>query len=216
MAAATDIAATKTSLKNLSNNGESNGTSHTGDSSNSSVDYWTNLLRRTLSTAQSIVASDSDSEDGGSLKFDEEVMNAPRRKTARDALAREVAARLYPAPPDSLAPIIKYEKDIVMLRSMVLDQRRTAIVKAAERNNRHNWIKRISKQGPWNESTDPLSLNGAPSLPMPVEQSDKESLAPFFAHLARGGTNVPGSVISTDGDAGQAGMFKALPNSVMV
>ena len=36
---------------------------------------------------------------------------------------------------------------------------------------------------------DPLSLEGAPSLPMPVEQSDKESLAPFFAHLRNGGTH---------------------------
>ena len=71
----------------------------------------------------------------------------------------------------------------------MLDQRRTAIAKATERNNKANWIKRISKQGPWNSATDSLSLAGAPSLPMPVEQSDKDSLAPFFAHLRNGGTH---------------------------
>ena len=71
----------------------------------------------------------------------------------------------------------------------VLDQRRTAVAKATERNNKVNWIKRISEQGPWNPTTDPLSLAGAPSLPMPVEQSDKESLTRFFSHLRHDGTN---------------------------
>lgn len=81
------------------------------------VDYWAALLRKNLSTA----LENADSDDGDAsttLQIDEEVLEAPRRKSARDALAHEVAVRLYPAPPDSLAPIIKYEKDIVMLRSM--------------------------------------------------------------------------------------------------
>jgi hypothetical protein len=89
-----------------------------GDSTNSSVDYWTALIRKNLATAQMLAVEDSDHEDESSTAIDEEIMNAPRRKSPRDALAHEIAARLYPAPPDSLAPIIKYEKDIVTLRSM--------------------------------------------------------------------------------------------------
>ena len=61
---------------------------------------------------------------------------------------------------------------------------------AAESNEKHNWIKRILKQnGPWNPAEDPLSYKGAPSIPMPVEVSDPESLAPFFAHLRNNGTH---------------------------
>jgi NLR family CARD domain-containing protein 3 len=89
-----------------------------GDTSNASADYWTTLIRKNLEAAQSAEGADSDAEDALSTSIDEEIMNAPRRKSPRDALAREIANRLYPAPPDSLAPIIKYEKDIVMLRSM--------------------------------------------------------------------------------------------------
>ena len=56
----------------------------------------------------------------------------------------------------------------------------------------------MSKQGPWNETNDPLSLSGATSLPMPVEQSDAESLAPFFAHLALDGTHERTSTSTND------------------
>lgn len=79
------------------------------------VDYWTALLRKNLSTIQALGNINGDGEDGPQV--DEEVMSAPRRNSPRDSLAIEIAARLYPAPPESLAPIIKYEKDIVMLRS---------------------------------------------------------------------------------------------------
>jgi hypothetical protein len=89
-----------------------------GDSTTSSVDYWAALIRKNLTTAQVLAVADSDHEDEASTVVDEEIMNAPRRKSPRDALARDIAARLYPAPPDSLAPIIKYEKDIVTLRSL--------------------------------------------------------------------------------------------------
>ena len=153
MASATSLS--PADIKNLSINGKMK--IQNGDMMNSTADYWTSLLRENLSKADAISAADSDAEDGISLpQIDEEVMNAPRRKSPRDALAHEIAARLYPAPPDSLAPVIKYEKQVVILRSMVLDQRRTAITKASERNARFNWIKRISKQGPWNEANDPV------------------------------------------------------------
>lgn len=86
-----------------------------------SVGYWTTLIRTNLETAQVISLADSDTEESTILTIDEDIMSVPRRKTARDALARQIAAQLYPAPPDSQAPIIKYEKDIVMLRNLVLD-----------------------------------------------------------------------------------------------
>ena len=77
-----------------------------GGSSNSSVDYWTALIRKNLATAQMLALADSDHEDEGPLSIDEEIMNAPRRKSPHDALAREIAARLYPgSQPDSLAGI---------------------------------------------------------------------------------------------------------------
>lgn len=64
------------------------------------------------------------------------------------------------------------------------------VAKATEHNEKHNWIKRILTQnGPWSPDEDPLSLKGAPSIPMPVEVSDPESLAPFFAHLRNNGTH---------------------------
>ncbi|KAK5163719.1 uncharacterized protein LTR77_010392 [Saxophila tyrrhenica] len=153
----------------------------------SSAQFWTDLIRKNLITEQAIQMENNDGEDTV-FSIDEEIMNAPRRKSARDALAHEVAARLYPDLAESLAAIIKYEKDIVVLRSMVLAQRQAVIAEATERNNRVNWVKRITKQGWWDEIHDSLPLTGAPSLPMPVEQSGKESLAPFFAHLQNGGT----------------------------
>ncbi|CAK1362602.1 unnamed protein product [Cercospora beticola] len=45
------------------------------------------------------------------------------------------------------------------------------------------WADRITSQGPWQPLSDPLSYAGPPSLPMPVQISDKASLAPFFEYL---------------------------------
>ncbi|KAF2166882.1 hypothetical protein M409DRAFT_66427 [Zasmidium cellare ATCC 36951] len=53
------------------------------------------------------------------------------------------------------------------------------------------WITKISSQGPWDESSDPLPLSGAPALPMPVEIAHPTTLAPFFQHLSTGGTHEP-------------------------
>ena len=116
MASATAVSALD--FKTLSIDDSTDTPTQNGDATNTSADFWTSLLRKNLAIAQSVAAGDSDSEDGPTPTIDEEIVNAPRRKSARDALAREVAARLFPAPPDSLAPIIKYEKDVVMLRSM--------------------------------------------------------------------------------------------------
>lgn len=116
MASATAVSALD--FKKFSIEDTINTTIQNGDSTNTSADYWTTLIRQNLATAEAMAAADSDAEDASTPIIDEEIMNAPRRKSVRDALAREVAARLYPAPPESLAPIIKYEKDIVMLRSL--------------------------------------------------------------------------------------------------
>ena len=165
-----------------------------------SSEYWADLVRHSL-----LVAENLDADVGTEETFDEAVLRAPRRGTARDTLARETAARVYPDyPPDSLAPIIQYEKDIVRLRLLVDQQRKDAVAKAAEYNEKRNWTKRILKQnGPWNEVTDPLPLTGAPAIPMPVEVSDPESLAPFFAHLRNNGTH---QVLDTSADrTGESG-----------
>ncbi|KAK5731981.1 hypothetical protein LTR17_010933 [Elasticomyces elasticus] len=164
------------------------------------ADYWTKFISTSLSKV--VRDTDSDCEETGNQLINEEILNAPRRKSAREELARKVAGRLYPsADPESLAPIIKYEKEIVMLRNMVLEQRRRQVADATARNAKFDWVKRISKQGAWNAEEDPLSLKGAPSLPMPVDVSDKDSLAPFFAHLRNNGTNESPSTSSTTGES---------------
>jgi NLR family CARD domain-containing protein 3 len=136
------------------------------------TDYWTNLLRVNL--AKALPTTDSDSEEVGLPHIDERILDVPRRKSAKEDLARQIYGQLYPDfEADSLAPIIKYEKDVVMLRAMILQQRRDAVEKATERNAKFDWVKRITKQGPPDVSC--LPLTGAPSLPMPVEVSDKVS-----------------------------------------
>lgn len=51
------------------------------------------------------------------------------------------------------------------------------------------WAERISNQGPWNSQLDPLSYDGPPSLPMPVDISDEQSLMAFFSHLQQNGNH---------------------------
>ncbi|KAF9268571.1 RNI-like protein [Marasmius fiardii PR-910] len=120
----------------------------------------------------------------------ENVYDAPRRKHAdptSSSLARAIAQKLYPAAPDSLAPIIQYEKDIVKIRAYIQDQRKADTAAATARRASKDWRKRIITQGPWDEINDPLSLEGSLSLPMPVQVGEKEDFAPFFTHLRVGG-----------------------------
>lgn len=127
-------------------------------------------------------------------------------------MAFEIASQLYPSFSDSpLRQVIKYEKgecfkhndspirckndlltqsfaDIPPLRKAILTQE-----KAKEEARLHDRLhppfkERVKAQGPWDRLKDPLSLKGTPALPMPVEISDEESLAPFFAHIGGGGT----------------------------
>lgn len=119
-------------------------------------------------------------------------LQAPRRKHADPtsaALATMVASLLYPAPSDAnVSQVIKYEKDIVLLRKEINSNMRfEAEMRLVQEEP--TWKDRILKQGPWDEVKDPVSHAGAPSLPMPVEISDEKSLAPFFEHLSVGGTH---------------------------
>jgi NLR family CARD domain-containing protein 3 len=137
-----------------------------------STDYWTDLVRVNLTNLTSIARSDG--EEAARQPIDEKILDAPRRKSAKDEQAHQIAHRLYPGfAADSLAPVIKYEKDIVTLRAMVMQQRRDAIERASDRNASFDWVRRITKQG--RPDAKALSSDGAPSLPMPVEVSDKVS-----------------------------------------
>lgn len=95
---------------------------------------------------------------------------------------------MYPTPEaNAVFPIIQYEKNLVRLRRMVTLQRKRNIDDNTKQKQLINWAPRIMKQGAWDPVSDPLSLNGAPSLPMPVEIAEPDSLEPFFQHLALGG-----------------------------
>lgn len=50
---------------------------------------------------------------------------------------------------------------------------------------------KIFAQGPWDPKKDPVSLFGAPALPMPVQICEREALRPFFNHLASDGSDKP-------------------------
>ncbi|KAH7356069.1 hypothetical protein BKA66DRAFT_515692 [Pyrenochaeta sp. MPI-SDFR-AT-0127] len=106
---------------------------------------------------------------------------------------------MYP-PVDNASPfsIIQYEKDLVRLRKLVILQRKRTIDDNTKRKELMSWAPRIIKQGAWNPSTDPVSANGASSLPMPVEIADPESLAPFFQHIALGGNVAKTSTVHGD------------------
>jgi Ran GTPase-activating protein (RanGAP) involved in mRNA processing and transport len=162
---------------------------------NESSEYWADILRTNLLVAARLNDAhdhDTDIENAEHEHdaIDEAILTAPRRGGAQHDLACEVAALVYPDfPPNSLAPIIQYEKDIVKLRALAKEDR---AAKTSAQHELLSWRKRIvNQQGPWNEVEDPFSLKGAPSLPMPVQISDPESLAPFFAHLRNAGNHRP-------------------------
>lgn len=148
--------------------------------------YWADLIRAQLSNLASYNAPEH-------AAIDEAVMKAPRRRAANPnvaALAMKTAQLLYPSTKHSLKALIQYEKDVVSLRHIVVEQRKRQINEATERNDVLNWGKRILKQGVWDPTTDPWSLAGAPSLPMPVSVAEPGTLIPFFKHLALDGTEV--------------------------
>ena len=105
-------------------------------------------------------------------------------------LAHEVAGLLYPSYSDSNVPqVIKYEKDIVLLRKKIQAKQQADELARVQARNHSKWKHRVLRQGPWDEVNDLLPLTGSPALPMPVSISDEESLAAFFNHLSVGGTH---------------------------
>ena len=145
-----------------------------------SIAYWTTLLRTELNNLFQ------------QHSINETCYDIPRRKDPdpqKANLAISISALLYPAPSDSvLGPLIKYEKDIVLLRRAVVAQREVAAAVSAKIRYKPTWIERIRAQGPWDEVNDPLSLKGAPALPMPVAVSSEETLKPFLEHVRNNGT----------------------------
>lgn len=140
----------------------------------------------------------------GTIHIDESINDAPRRRSAdpeRATLASLISQLLYPAPNDSLAPLIRYEENIVLLRKLILQQRKHEIEAATIRNSSDGWEVRVRKQGLWNSVDDPLSLCGAPAVPMPVKISNHDSLEPFFEHLRTGGTQLRTSTARAMEDA---------------
>lgn len=167
---------------------------------------WAEKIRKALVVVAE-AASTGEENTLVSISIDESINDAPRRRSAHPetaALAVMIAGLLYPAPNDSLAPLIKYESDIVTLRKLITQQRKSAIEEATARKRKTNWENRIRKQGPWDEAEDPLSLNGVSSLPMPVKIAAQESLAPFFEHLRVGGTQSQASTTRATKDAIEA------------
>ena len=137
---------------------------------------WATLLRESIAAMHS-----------GKPTLNSKCLDAPRRRHADSksaALAIEVAQLLYPGPVNSTtAPVIKYEKDIVLLRKTIIAQQNERIERATREHE--TWRKRILDQGPWNETNDRWT-RAAPAQPMPVTISDRDSLSNIFKHLSIG------------------------------
>lgn len=115
-------------------------------------------------------------------------MSAPRRRSrVTSAQANEIASILFPGAISSLDAIIQYEKLILKLRATYKAQNLAKADHTAQQRYLTAWPGRIETQGPWDEINDPVSLAGAPSLPMPVAISNASSLEPFFQYLANDG-----------------------------
>lgn len=129
----------------------------------------------------------------------------PRRRSTRHEEAVALAALLDPSHADSLTAVIRYEADRVKLRGCVALQRKFYMLCATRENGRTTmgmsggvsahvkspvWSNRISMQGPWDQAKKPVSLDGCVAIPMPVQVAQADDLAPFFEHLAAGGSHV--------------------------
>ncbi|KAL8991195.1 MAG: hypothetical protein Q9169_007924 [Polycauliona sp. 2 TL-2023] len=141
---------------------------------------WTKLLRRNLTALY---------ED---LDIDQKAYHSPRRKARNPdeaELAKNVAQLLYPSPSDSTLPaLIKYQKDITLLRRTIAAQQ--AIAEEQQRSNpawKPTLKERIKERGNWYNPFHPSSYAGPKALPMPVQVSSGSSLEPFFFHLRDGG-----------------------------
>jgi Ran GTPase-activating protein (RanGAP) involved in mRNA processing and transport len=131
------------------------------------------------------------------IHIDDSLFDAlPRRKKRPFGLAEATAALLYPAPESSLSPIIRYENDRVLIRKWILLQRKYGDLVKAKQQEQKLGVESLKAQGPWDPEKQPISLAGAPALPMPVEISDASSLDPFFHHLRQNGNSNATSLAS--------------------
>ncbi|KAF5001383.1 hypothetical protein FGRMN_1079 [Fusarium graminum] len=136
-------------------------------------------------------------------RIDDALHDLPRRKSARHNLAMAIAPLLYPVHDGSLTAIIRFEADRVRLRAWAVLQRRYDMLQATIRNGHTTrglsggaapgvqapiWASRILSQGVWDSAKHPISLDGVPAIPMPVEIAHETDLAPFLTHLEGGGT----------------------------
>ncbi|KAG8628373.1 hypothetical protein KVT40_004246 [Elsinoe batatas] len=117
-------------------------------------------------------------------RVDSRVLGLPRRRSRHSDPAHDPADLVIPG---HTLPVSRYEKDVVHLRAAVLDHRQRDIKDATKRRLTKSWTSRLIDQGPWNWNDDPVSYDGPPALPMPVELSDAQSLRPFFQHLSGNG-----------------------------
>lgn len=189
MASATNFVAFQASKRSQNTN---NGTHMQQPST---ANEWALVLTSQLSQVTKYTNLD---EVPSSIKIDEVILDAPRRRAADPVaatLAQNIADTMYPSHVGIHGPIAQYEKDLIKLRQLVIIQRKRVIDDNIRRKELMSWNPRILKQGPWNPTTDSLSLEGAPSLPMPVEIARPEVLAPFFQHLALGGNDQLSSTI---------------------
>ena len=180
------------------------------------ADHFAQLCKAGLSTLASLSSFDTSSSysaqdilalplDGTEFRIDDRLYELPGRKSGRASLAAAIASLLYPAPEDSLSPLIRYQSDRVRLKSWVALQRQYDRLRATQKHGRWApgmdtgappgvgapiWASRILAQGPWDPAKFPVSTEGPRALPMPVAIADAETLKPFFGHLEAGGTHL--------------------------
>lgn len=150
-------------------------------------------------TADEIIALPLDK-----YRIDDALHDLPRRKSARHNLACAIAPLVYPVHEGSLTAIIRYDADRVRLRAWAVLQRKYDLLKATIRNghtangltggagpgvNAPIWSSRITAQGVWDPAKHPVSLDGVPAIPMPVQIAHEADLEPFLSHLEHGGTS---------------------------
>lgn len=160
--------------------------------------HWPDFYPSHPYTADEIVALPLDKH-----RVDDVLHDLPRRRSARHELATAIAPFLYPVHEGSLTAIIRYDADRVRLRAWVALQRKYDMLQTTRRNGHlafglsggaapgvqaPAWAARIISQGPWDSAKKPISLDGAPAVPMPVEIAHEADLAPFLGHLESGGT----------------------------
>ncbi|KAL7928757.1 hypothetical protein V8C35DRAFT_317226 [Trichoderma chlorosporum] len=182
---------------------------------NNLTTYMADVLKPSQGyTADDILALPLDKHRVADILYD-----LPSRKSTRHNLAVAIASLLHPVHDGSLTAIIRYDADRVRLRAWASLQRRYDLLQATKRNGRMApgmtggveagvqapaWASRITKQGPWNPTTKPISLDGTKAIPMPVRVSQEAELAPFFEHLSNSGSHeidgVEGAVELHDGN----------------